>query len=140
MSSSKKFSILIPNMSTEYDKKYVAERLRFIGNISEIHFVNRINKKGKQYINAFVHFAYVNEDDINVIELINAMDDQAYTVYLDDPYWALLKSNSTYVEKKRDEIAPVPLPCSRRLNKHNKNKLYANTSNTPCYKYIDEQI
>ncbi len=112
MSSSKKFSIFIPNISIEYDKNHVANILRFIGNISDIHFVYKLNKKGKQYINAFVHFAYVNEHDINVKEIIKSMNDPAITVYLNEPFphWGLLINNSTYVAKKRDEIEPVPVP------------------------------
>jgi len=55
------FSVYIPYVFTNFDKTYVTNVFKKYGDVRDVDFVNKTDKRGKSYNSVFVHFNTCSE-------------------------------------------------------------------------------
>jgi hypothetical protein len=89
-------SLYIPHVFANITKKTIIDTLEFqgIGKVKEIDFVEKMDKKGKLYNTAFVHFEqwYDNISALNFQERVKNPDKEARIVYNDPWFWVCFEN------------------------------------------------
>jgi hypothetical protein len=95
MSAIKNISLYIPHVFPNFDKEYVANAFKHIGEISQIDFVAKQDRNGKNFNAVYVHFNkwYKNKDNINFQYNVENGSEKWYH---DDSqyYWIVLPNNA----------------------------------------------
>lgn len=93
------FSIYIPHVFPNFDKKYVADVFSDYGEVTQVDFVAKQDRDGKDYNAVYVHLNRRNRSDISFDHFKSGVEDRAKTgglrVHHDEPwYWIVLPNNA----------------------------------------------
>lgn len=105
-------SLFIPRVFTNITKSRIRNIFQNfnIGEVDHIDLVNRMDKNGTVYNNAYIHFKYWVQDPqtMTLQQKILNPNEEARIVYDDPYYWVLLNNTGTYhapgAPKKRVNI------------------------------------
>jgi hypothetical protein len=76
-----------------------------IGDVNHVDFVDKIDKSGRKYKSAYIHFEewYVNKTSYNFQEKVTNPEKEARIVYDDPYYWTVLPNTSQPEEQQQEE-------------------------------------
>lgn len=99
LSIDQNLSLFIPHVFASITEERIAKVFvsNNIGSVKRVDFVNNVDKKGKSYKSAFVHFDRWFQDSVvaNFQERVLNPDKEARIVYDDPWYWIVLKNNGS---------------------------------------------
>ena len=93
MSSIKNISLYIPHVFPNFSKEYIADAFKNIGEVSDINFVAKKDRKGKDYNAVYVHFSNWHTSKKAIAFYETVVDDiKEARLYHDDTcyYWIVL--------------------------------------------------
>jgi len=96
MSAIANISLYIPHVFPNFDKEYIANTFKRIGEVSEIDFVAKQDRNGKNYNAVYVHFKkwYTNKRTLVFYDSVVDPAKEA-RLYHDDPwYWKVLPNTA----------------------------------------------
>ena len=98
MSQSTFMSLYIPHAFGHITKEFMTKTIEFqgLGKVKNIDFVEKMDKNGKIYNSAFVHFEYWcdNVTSIHFQERVKNPEKQAKIVYKEPWFWACFENKS----------------------------------------------
>jgi hypothetical protein len=117
-------SLYFPHVFANITKKTITDTLEFqgIGKVKEIDFVEKMDKTGKLYNTAFVHFEqwYDNISALNFQERVKNPDKEARIVYNDPWFWVCFENKG----KKQ-----IPGARKERINLHDFSNIFEEEKN-----------
>jgi len=97
-------SIYIPHVFTNITKEFIMKTFENwqIGKVHHVDFTDKIDKKGKMYYSAYVHFDswFDNIVSQNFQDRVKNPEKEAKLVYSDPWFWVCLENTSTHIVKK----------------------------------------
>jgi hypothetical protein len=104
MSAIKNISLYIPHVFPNFDKEYVTKAFKNIGEVSQIDFVAKQDRNGKDFNAVYIHFNkwYTNKKAQTFYDSVVDESKEA-RFYHDDPwYWIVLPNTAKkYVPGER---------------------------------------
>jgi len=109
------FSVFIPHMFPNIPKERIANAFESnqLGLVKKIDLVSHIDKQGKKYNSAFIHFShwYMSDSAMRFLQRVEDPSKEARLVYDDPWFWIVLPNTGTRVlpgeRKKCLEISMV---------------------------------
>ena len=116
------FSVFIPHMFSNIAKERIANAFESnqLGLVKKIDLVSHIDKQGKKYNSAFIHFShwYMSDSAMRFLKRVEDPSKEARLVYDDPWFWIVLPNTGTRVlpgERKKcleismvdDEVSPL---------------------------------
>jgi hypothetical protein len=116
------FSVFIPHMFPNIPKERIANAFESnqLGLVKKIDLVSHIDKQGKKYNCAFIHFShwYMSESAMRFLKRVEDPSKEARLVYDDPWFWIVLPNTGTRVlpgDRKKcleismvnDEVSPL---------------------------------
>jgi len=97
-------SIYIPHVFTNITKEFIMKTFENwqIGKVHHVDFTDKIDKKGKMYYSAYVHFDswFDNVVSQNFQDRVKNPEKEAKLVYSDPWFWVCLENTSSHIVKK----------------------------------------
>lgn len=97
-------SIYIPHVFTNITKEFIMKTFENwqIGKVDHVDFTDKIDKKGKMYYSAYVHFDswFDNIVSQNFQDRVKNPEKEAKLVYSDPWFWVCLENTSSHIVKK----------------------------------------
>jgi hypothetical protein len=96
MSAMKNISLYIPHVFPNFDKEYVAKAFKNIGEVSQIDFVAKQDRNGKDFNAVYVHFNkwYTNKKAIAFYESVIDETKEARLIHDEPWYWIVLPNTA----------------------------------------------
>ena len=104
MSAIKNISLYIPHVFPNFDKEYVATAFKNIGEVSNIDFVAKQDRKGDNYNAVYVHFKlwYTNREAVQLYNDVLDVENEARLYHDEQWYWIVLPNTAKkYVPGER---------------------------------------
>jgi len=104
MSAIKNISLYIPHVFPNFDKEYVTTAFKNIGEVSNIDFVAKQDRKGDNYNAVYVHFKlwYTNREAVQLYNDVLDVENEARLYHDEQWYWIVLPNTAKkYVPGER---------------------------------------
>jgi hypothetical protein len=104
MSAIKNISLYIPHVFPNFDKEYVTTAFKNIGEVSNIDFVAKQDRKGDNYNAVYVHFKlwYNNREAVQLYNDVLDVESEARLYHDEQWYWIVLPNTAKkYVPGER---------------------------------------
>lgn len=97
MTAPSNISLYIPHVFPNFDEKYITECFSEFGDVKNVDFVAKIDKKGKNYNSVYIHFYrwHDTEDAHYFQEMVLSEEESAKYYHDDEWYWIVLPNSTT---------------------------------------------
>lgn len=89
-------SLFIPFVFPNFDQNYVTQAFATVGDVNHVDFVAKLDRKGRHYNAAYIHFNYWHDNEINRVVQFNVSRNNLFKWYHDESkyYWIVLPNHS----------------------------------------------
>jgi hypothetical protein len=125
------FSVYVPHVFPNFDKKYVAEVFSKYGIVKEIDFVSKLGRDGKPYNSVYVHLNNVNHKfQRDVLEKVES--GEPHTILYDAPWHWIVLPNTAKKHVPGDRKLKIDLGDAKAIS------ITRNTSHE--FNEVDNQV